>query len=110
MPPSTSITTDTPRTSPAPGELLANPDTSWKPAETPNPAFGYLGGPPLFSARRPTIHQSEDFAAGDPYTAASLQLTNGTTAVRDPIRVAAVWISIAVVATAGYSLIWGSTL
>lgn len=46
-----------------------------------------------------------EFAAGDPFTA-----TQTAAAQRDPVRIAAVWISVLVVATAAWSLIWGSTL
>ncbi|MFN0207153.1 MAG: hypothetical protein ACKVS6_12690 [Planctomycetota bacterium] len=63
---------------------------SWKPTDDPALTFATT---------------SHEFAVGDAYGTAAYAENE-----RDPMRVGAVWVSILVVATAAYSLIFGSTI
>ncbi|MBI3817489.1 MAG: hypothetical protein HY286_02270 [Planctomycetes bacterium] len=71
-------------------------ESSWTPTE----------GAQFLQPKWSSDSVSSDFALGDPYSAGNAGIQIQT----DPVRVAAVFVSIIVVASAAYSLIWGSSL
>jgi hypothetical protein len=84
---------------------LVDPATAviTRPAETRTDGSWTPDANPQFTVAVP----AHDLAAGDPSSAGAPEYP---VLHRDPVRVAAIWISVVVVATAAYSLIFGATV
>ena len=92
---------------------LQNPEVGMSVAAKPLAAPPAFTSPAITTSWKPTgdpvltfANPSHEFAVGDAYGAAVYDESGA----RDPMRVGAIWVSVLVVATAAYSLIFGSTI